>query len=136
MCRLGVAAELQSYWVVLVGLLLPSFVLFLELDPALVYVNVHPAKHEVRFRDGRLVHDFIFRTLHHTLAGTRAGQRPAVEPASTRPEAPEAEWPEPGQSALTLAEQRHREGATSLAGGLSARSGSRSEERRVGEEGG
>jgi DNA mismatch repair protein MutL len=51
----------------------PSFVLFLECDARRVDVNVHPAKHEVRFRDGRLVHDFIYRTLHEALAGARAG---------------------------------------------------------------
>ncbi len=51
----------------------PVFALYLSLDPALVDVNVHPTKHEVRFRDGRLVHDFIYSSLHHTLAQAKAG---------------------------------------------------------------
>ncbi len=49
----------------------PVFALFLTLDPAQVDVNVHPTKHEVRFRESRQVHDFIFRTIHRILADIR-----------------------------------------------------------------
>ncbi len=49
----------------------PVFVLYLSLDPALVDVNAHPAKLEVRFREGRLVHDFLFRALHRSIAAQR-----------------------------------------------------------------
>ncbi len=73
--RLVAHAVKQAYRDVLYHGRHSAFVLYLELDPANVDVNVHPTKHEVRFRDGRLVHDFIFRSLHKALADVRPDDR-------------------------------------------------------------
>jgi len=82
--RLVAHAVKQAYRDVLFHGRHPAFVLFLQLDPAQVDVNVHPTKHEVRFRDGRAVHDFIFSSLHRALAQVRPGSE-AVHPAARFP---------------------------------------------------
>ena len=76
--RLVAHAVRQAYADVLYHGRHSAFVLFLDLDPVLVDVNVHPAKHEVRFREGRLVHDFLYRTLDDALSGARAGGHPGA----------------------------------------------------------
>jgi DNA mismatch repair protein MutL len=77
--RLIAHAVKQAYRDVLYHGRHPAFVLYLELDPAQVDVNVHPTKHEVRFRDGRAVHSFIFSSLHRALADVRPAQGPGQE---------------------------------------------------------
>lgn len=109
--RLVAHAIRQAYRDVLFHGRHPIFVLYLELDPHVVDVNVHPTKHEVRFRDARLVHDFLFSSLHRALAQSKAGNQGAglsseeedeplnVDPetgevlsAKPSPAAPQAPW--------------------------------------------
>ncbi len=69
--KLVTHAVRQAYQDVLYHGRHPAYVLYLELDPAQVDVNAHPTKHEVRFRESRLVHDFLFRGIHKALADVR-----------------------------------------------------------------
>ena len=112
--RLVAHAVRQAYRDVLYHGRHPAFVLFLDMDPAQVDVNVHPTKHEVRFRQGRDVHNFLFSTLHKALSEVRPGlsatpadasalqgDSPALAPASVP-----ASGSPTGQGSLGLAGQR------------------------------
>ncbi|WP_251976927.1 DNA mismatch repair endonuclease MutL [Salinicola avicenniae] len=121
--RLVAHAIRQAYRDVLFHGRHPVFVLYLELDPRVVDVNVHPTKHEVRFRDGRLVHDFLFSSLHRALAevkpnaGTPSEEGEAAATAAVEAERP-AGSPAPDwqQQRMALAEQQE---APAAGGGYS-----------------
>jgi DNA mismatch repair protein MutL len=94
-----------------------AYVLHLSLDPQLVDVNAHPAKLEVRFRDGHQIHEFIFRAVERALAGTRpeagaipaASAQPVLAGSAARAAGPAQAWsgaeqhrPDPGHVAGVL----------------------------------
>lgn len=96
----------QAYQDVLYHGRFPAFVLFLEVDPAQVDVNAHPMKHEVRFRQSRLVHDFVRHTVGKAIAETMpeaeqqdAGKYREIVDDYVRPQASTPDKPGPVYSA-------------------------------------
>ncbi len=77
--RLMIHAVKEAYHDVLYRDRHPAYILFLQISPTQIDVNVHPTKHEVRFRESSTVHKFIFRSVHDALAHIKPGQDYAVE---------------------------------------------------------
>jgi DNA mismatch repair protein MutL len=79
----------QAYQDVMQNNRYAAFILYLQLDPAMVDVNVHPTKNEVRFKDTRLIHDFVFHAMHNAIANIKPEPVPYSVPISkSKPQIP------------------------------------------------
>jgi DNA mismatch repair protein MutL len=111
--KLVAGAARLAYQDVLFNGRFPAYLLYLNLDPTLVDVNAHPQKLEVRFRDSRRIHEFLFRSVERVLAGTR----PTALSAGSAPldwltgSAAYTQLARPTQGHFVLPELRPRQGA-------------------------
>ena len=85
----------------LAGVAYPAFVLHLGIDPAAVDVNVHPTKHEVRFREPRHVHDFVRHAISRALGGFTSEASPETAALALDAGTPSPETTAPGPEAAT-----------------------------------
>jgi DNA mismatch repair protein MutL len=95
----------QAYHDVLYGNRYPAFVLYLELDPQQVDVNAHPAKHEVRFRESRVVYEFVRSTIKNALAEMRPGAE-KWEPKPTVLESADSDSASPAEKKIYPASEK------------------------------